>query len=137
MLINAGYITRNGPMAIDANGRECPIIECTIYKIKFGISIDNIGEVISQNNAAPIKMVRHHYAPHLETTVGYAVLSKKGKAVNLFIEKWGCFTVSLSSLRSVLSRRKRFARVAEISDGPRHPSPQQNWHGQQHIITNA
>lgn len=137
MLVNAGYITRNLTMATDSSGCRCPIIECTIYGTKFGIRTDTLKNLIDNNNAAPVEVIRHRYAPCLETTVGYAVLSKTGRAVNFFIEEWGCFTVSLASLRSVLSKRKAFARIAKISDMPVIPSYTQHLHAQNNIMTRA
>ena len=137
MLVNAGYISRNLTMAMDSGGCMCPVIECIIHGTKFGIRIENIRRVINSNHAAPIEKMRPSYTPRLEIAVGYAVISKKGRAVNLFIEEWGCFTVSLASLRSILSGSKSYARIAEISDMPVVPSHAQDWHAQTQIVTLA
>ena len=131
----AGYLQRTGCRAFDREGVAHEVIELHIVGTRYALRIHDLAQGISGHVFVQVESLvrdRNHY---LGATCGLAQVSASGKALNIELFDAGNFTISLSTLKSVMYGNMRKGVVARIPDQPMQPvwKPRRQTMGQQNI----
>lgn len=114
MLEKAGYIQKSRMITIDENGSPTEIIEVTIDGRRFGVQTAELMQALRGKISARTFKIRTNWKQYIGALVGIAYLSHSGKALNFEFIDGSKYTVSLDSLRSLLSKRSSYAPVARL-----------------------
>ena len=114
MLEKAGYIQKSRMITIDENGNPTEIIEVTIDGRRFGIQTAELMQALRGKISARTFKIRTNWKQYIGALAGIAYLSYSGKALNFEFIDGSKYTVSLDSLRSLLSKRSSYAPVARL-----------------------
>jgi hypothetical protein len=110
----AGYLQRAGCVVLDDQGIPCEIVVLQIRGIRLGIRVAEFSAALSGRLAARVERIHQNWKPYMEGVAGMASRSRSGKALNIELIDGSLFTVSLDSAGFVLTRRERYASVAEV-----------------------
>ena len=114
MLEKAGYIQKSRMITIDENGSPTEIIEVTIDGRRFGVQTAELMQALRGKISARTYKIRTNWKQYIGALAGIAYLSHSGKALNFEFIDGSKYTVSLDSLRSLLSKRSSYAPVARL-----------------------
>lgn len=114
MLDKAGYMQKARAITIDEDGIPAEIIEIVVDGRRFGIRIEELRDAIRGRVSARTFRLRINWKQYVSTTAGLAYLSYSGKALNIEFMDGNRYTVSLDSLKSLLTRRSSYAPVARL-----------------------
>lgn len=122
MLDKAGYMQKAKTVTIDEDGIPTEVIELIIEGKRFGVLTHELLKAIKGTISARTFKLRINWKQYVCETVGLVYLSHSGKAVNIEFIDGNRYTVALSSLKSMLTRRSTYAPVARlpISSVPRY-----------------
>jgi hypothetical protein len=130
----AGYLQRAGCVVLDDQGIPCEIVALQIRGIRLGIRVTDFSAALSGRFAARVERIHQNWKPYLGGVAGMASRSRSGKALNIELIDGSLFTVSLDSAGFVLSRRERYASVAEVPVPVRSAKPRNSYiAGQQRL----
>ncbi|NLV26415.1 MAG: hypothetical protein GXY48_04515 [Methanomicrobiales archaeon] len=114
MLEKAGYMQKAKTVTIDEDGFPTEIIELVLDGIRYGISLEDLKKAIRGHVSARTYRLRINWKQYISATAGLAYLSGSGKALNIEFIDGNRYTVSLDSLKSLLSRKSSYAPVARL-----------------------
>ncbi len=115
MLKKAGYVQAGRRVICDCEGHENSIIEVVIHGTRFGVRLPELYQVMAGIRSGRIEPIRNSGAAHLCGTAGVVFSSLSGRAVNIELNNGDQFTVSVRSLRYVISHYGRYAPLYSIS----------------------
>ena len=130
MLEKAGFIQKSRMITIDEAGNPTEIVEVVIEGRRYGIQTDELYQALRGKISARTFKLRTNWKQYVGALAGIAYLSHSGRALNFEFIDGSKFTVSIDSLRSLLTRRSPYAPVARlpvstaISAHPRAPCAQ-------------
>jgi hypothetical protein len=110
----AGYLQRNGLTVLDEEGVPREIVELRIHGATLGMRLAGLHDLLSGGFSASVERIRQNWMQYLDGTAGNASISRSGLALNIELVNGDRFTLSLDSLRAVLTRDERFAPIAEL-----------------------
>ena len=110
----AGYLQRNGLTVLDEEGIPREIVELRIHGATLGMRLAGLHDLLSGGFSASVERIRQNWMQYLDGIAGSANISRSGRAVNIELVNGDRFTLSLDSLKAVLSRDERFAPIAEL-----------------------
>jgi hypothetical protein len=110
----AGYLQRNGLTVLDEEGVPREIVELRIHGATLGMRLAGLHDLLSGGFSASVERIRQNWMQYLDGTAGNASISRSGRALNIELVNGDRFTLSLDSLRAVLTRDERFAPIAEL-----------------------
>ena len=114
MLEKAGYMQKAKTVTIDEDGLPTEIIELVLDGKRFGIVLEDLKRAIRGKISARTFQLRINWKQYVSTTAGLVYLSYSGKALNIELMDGNRYTVSLDSLKSLMSRRSSYAPVARL-----------------------
>jgi hypothetical protein len=114
MLEKAGYIQKSRMVTIDETGNPTEIIEVVIEGIRYGIQIEELYLALRGKISARTFKLRNNWKQYVGGLAGLAYVSNSGRALNFEFIDGSMFTVSLDSLRSILTKRSSYAPVARL-----------------------
>ena len=109
MLKKSGYVQVGRRMICDSDGQENSIIEVMIHGTRFGIRLPELYQAMAGIRAARIEPIRRSTVTQLCGTAGMVFCSLSGRAVNIELNNGDQFTVSVRSLRHVLTHYGKYA----------------------------
>lgn len=101
-------------VTIDEDGLPTEIIELVLDGKRFGIVLEDLKRAIRGKISARTFQLRINWKQYVSTTAGLVYLSYSGKALNIELMDGNRYTVSLDSLKSLMSRRSSYAPVARL-----------------------
>jgi hypothetical protein len=114
MLEKAGYIQKSRTVTIDETGNPTEIIEVIIEGRRYGIETTELMQALRGKISARTFKVKTNWKQFIGTLAGIAYLSHSGRALNFEFIDGSKYTVSIDSLRSLLSRKSSYAPVARL-----------------------
>lgn len=114
MLEKAGFMQMNRAVTIDENGYPTRSVEVVIEGRRYGIIIDELREAIRGMVSARIFRLRVNWKQYVSTTAGIIYLSRSGKALNFEFTDGSRYTVSLDSLKSLITKRSSYAPIGRL-----------------------
>ncbi|MDI9632922.1 MAG: hypothetical protein QFX32_02565 [Methanolinea sp.] len=112
----AGYLCRNGYRVLDGEGVPREVALLYIHGARLCIPVDDLSAILEQGATVTVWKVKQNWMEYLGGEAGKAAPSRSGKALNITLGNGDRFTVSLESLRDVLSSRERVAPVVELPE---------------------
>ncbi|MDD1718455.1 MAG: hypothetical protein LUQ25_00215 [Methanoregulaceae archaeon] len=134
MMKKAGYLERNGRMALDDEGKPCEIVEIRIDGSRFGIRVPEMRRAIRGELSVRVERLHQNWKPYLGGIAGLAHRSRSGRALNVEMIGGDAFTLSIDAVCAVLSRKERFASVFEIPGPGLRIQTRRIGSGQQQIV---
>jgi hypothetical protein len=114
MMEKAGYLQRTGCRAFSSDGELHEVVELFILGNRYAIRRTDLARAVSGRVYIQVEELNHNWNYYLGITTGLAQVSMSGKALNIDLFEAGSFTVSLTSLRSVLYGKERNAMIVRI-----------------------
>jgi len=109
MLKKAGYVQTGRRVICDCEGHENSIIEVIIHGTRFGVRLPELYQAMAGIRSGRIEPIRNSGDVHLCGTAGQVFCSASGRAVNIELNNGDQFTVSVRSLRYVLTHYGKYA----------------------------
>lgn len=118
----AGYLCRDGHEVLDNEGIPREVIYFFIHGARLCIPVEEITGVIGRGTTGVIRRIKQNWMEYLGGEAGTVSVSRSGKALNILLVNGDRFTLSLESLRNVLSFKERIAPIMELHavNGKRH-----------------
>ncbi|MCQ8893139.1 MAG: hypothetical protein NQU46_00665 [Methanolinea sp.] len=110
----AGYLSRDGREVLDAQGIPCEVVDLYIHGARLSISIDELRDAIERGALACVRRVKQNWMEYFWGEAGRAGISRSGKALNIELVNGDRFTLSLASLRGILSYQEKNAPIMEL-----------------------
>jgi hypothetical protein len=114
MLEKAGFIQKSRMITIDETGNPTEIVEMVIEGRRYGIQTDELYQALKGKISARTFKIRTNWKQYVGALAGIAYLSHSGRALNFEFIDGGKFTVSIDSLKSLLTSRSPYAPVARL-----------------------
>ena len=114
MLEKAGFIQKSRMITIDETGNPTEIVEVVIEGRRYGIQTEELYMALRGKISARTFKLRTNWKQYVGALAGIAYLSNSGRALNFEFIDGSKFTVSLDSLKSLLTRRSPYAPVARL-----------------------
>jgi len=110
----AGYLCRDGHEVLDGEGVPREVVFLFIHGARLCIPVDELLGVIENGTICPVRSVKQNWMEYLGREAGTATLSRSGRALNISLVNGDRFTLSLESVRDVLSFKERIAPIMEV-----------------------
>ncbi len=114
MLEKAGYIQKSRMITIDEDGTPTEIVEVIVEGRRYGIQTEELLEAIRGKVSARTFKLKTNWKQYVGALAGIAYLSNSRRALNFEFIDGSRYTVSVDSLRSLISRRSSYAPVARL-----------------------
>lgn len=114
MLEKAGFIQKSRTVTIDESGNPVEIIEVIIEGRRYGIQKEELYNALRGKISARTFKIRTNWKQYIGAIAGLAYVSNSGRALNFEFIDGSKFTVSIDSLKSLLTRRSQYAPVARL-----------------------
>ena len=118
MMEKAGYLQRTGCSALDSEGMVHEVLELYILGSRYAIRRSDLVRAVSGRVYVQVEELTHHWNHYLGVTRGLAQVSASGRALNIELFDAGNFTLSLTTLRSVVYGKERYAVIVKIPEQP-------------------
>jgi hypothetical protein len=109
MLKKAGYVQAGRRVIRDCKGEENSIVEVIIHGTRFGVRLPELYLAMAGIRSGRIEPIRSSAGAHLCGTAGMVCTSSSGRAVNIELNNGDQFTISVRSLRYVLTHYGKYA----------------------------
>jgi len=113
-ITTVGYIRKSRATALDENGVPIEVLELHLPDSTYAVRSDEIRSALRGSFSARIFHVKRNWHTYLCGTFGICSLSLTKRAMNLTLFDGTRYTISVASLKSVLSS-SRYAPVASLS----------------------
>lgn len=114
MMNHAGYLQLNRRPVLGEDGVPVDILELHLYGTRLCIRVNELRSALRSGRSALVEKIKWNWMAYTGGAVGYAQVSKSGKALNIELTCQERFTVSLDSLHAVLCSRERYASIAAL-----------------------
>lgn len=118
MMEKAGYLQPTKSRALDSEGVPHDIVELHILGNRYAIRRSELVKAISGRMYVQVEELIRNWNDYLGVTRGLAHVSASGKALNIDLFGSGNFTLSLSTLRSVIYGKERTVVIVRIPEIP-------------------
>jgi len=110
----AGFLCRDGHEVLDGDGIPREVIFLFIHGARLCIPLGELLDAIARGTQVSVRTVKKNWMEYLGREAGTVSLSQSGRALNISLINGDRFTLSLESLREVLSYRERAAPIMEF-----------------------